>query len=150
MRWFARAERQPSRYGLRRVRFLCVEEWTAVGIGNGLSGIGNSESVIRSSIPNSEFLENVTIERRGRKGRKVRQDFLCGLRGLCVPSRRRQSDTLLGWFPDRGDFLVQHRRRDDSVLEIRHVELFVRRVRVLVGQSDAEQHRRQAKLLLER
>src|SRR5439155_13681652 len=25
------------------------------------------------------------IQRRGRKGRKVRKGFLCGLRGLCVP-----------------------------------------------------------------
>ncbi len=31
---------------------------------------------------------NVTIERRGRKGRKERQHFLCGLRGLCVQAQR--------------------------------------------------------------
>src|SRR5947209_4134720 len=34
------------------------------------------------------LLENVTIERRGRKGRKERQHLLCGLRGLCVQAQR--------------------------------------------------------------
>ena len=39
---------------------------------------------------------------------------------------------------------------DDAAVEVPQVELLVRRVRVLVGQADAEEHRRHAELLLER
>ena len=40
------------------------------------------------------------------------------------------------------DLLVEKRRRDDAVVEVREIELLVRRVRVLVGQPHAEQHAR--------
>src|SRR5258705_3754328 len=48
------------------------------------------------------------------------------------------------------NFLVQNRRRDDAVVEVAQIELLVRRVSVLVWQADAEEHRRQAQLLLKR
>ena len=48
------------------------------------------------------------------------------------------------------DFLVEKRGRDDPVVEVAEIQLLVGRVRVLVRQSDAEQHARHAELLLKR
>src|SRR5438105_15248646 len=51
---------------------------------------------------------------------------------------------------ERSDLLIEIRRCNDAVVEVAELELLVRRVRVLVGQTDAEQHARNADLLLER
>ena len=51
---------------------------------------------------------------------------------------------------ERCDLLIEIRGRDDAVVEVAEIEPLVRRVRVFVRQADAEQHARQAELLLER
>src|SRR5207247_8883760 len=48
------------------------------------------------------------------------------------------------------DLVVENGRSDDAVVEVREVEFLVRRVCVLVWQTDAEEHGRQPELLLER
>src|SRR5437762_7216827 len=58
------------------------------------------------------------------------------------------SRNVSGWRPDSRHLLIENGRGDHAVLEIRHVELLVRRVRVLVRQADAEQHRGQPQFLL--
>src|SRR5688572_1159253 len=47
------------------------------------------------------------------------------------------------------DLLVQVRGRDDAVVKVAEIELLVRRVRVLVGQADAEQDAGKPQLFLE-
>jgi hypothetical protein len=46
-------------------------------------------------ILNSEFLQNSTIERRGRKGRKARQGFFAAFAAFAFHGGVGQSDTLL-------------------------------------------------------
>ena len=69
---------------------------------------------------------------------RIKLEVRAGSTGSTVP-----------YFASR-DLLVQNRRRDDAVVEVVEIELLVRRVRVLVGQADTEEHRRHAQLFLER
>ena len=48
------------------------------------------------------------------------------------------------------DFSIEKCRRDDPVVEVPQIELLVRRVQVVVGQADAEEHARNPQLLLKR
>src|SRR5439155_16381721 len=58
-------------------------------------------TVFAASASSVVVLENVTIERRGRKGRKVKTGFLCGLRGLGVPTWRQLVRHVPGAFRNR-------------------------------------------------
>ena len=40
----------------------------------------------------------------------------------------------------RREFVVEHRRRDHAVVEVRQVDLLVGRVDAVVGQADSEEH----------
>src|SRR5688572_4260571 len=48
------------------------------------------------------------------------------------------------------DFLVQMGRCDNASMEIPQIELFIRRVRVLIGKADTEQDARDAEFFLKR